>query len=43
MDLVDHKQVGPKEAYMKSVDKGGMVGMLKAKGDDVAFLNSMKE
>jgi len=43
IDLVDQKLVEPKEAYMKSVDKGGMVGMLKAKGHDVGFLNTMKE
>jgi len=43
IDLVDHKQVEPKEAYMKSVDKGGMAGLLKAKRHDTSFLDSMKE
>ena len=42
-DLVDARQVEPKEAYMKSVDKAGFIGMLKAKKHDVSFLDSMKE
>ena len=43
IDLVDARQVEPKEAYMKSVDKGGFLGLLKAKKHDVSFLDSMKE
>jgi twitching motility protein PilT len=43
IDLVDDKKVEPKEAYMKSVDKGGFLGLLKAKKYDVSFLDSMKE
>jgi len=43
IDLVDARQVEPKEAYMKSVDKGGFLGLLKAKKHDVGFLDSMKE
>jgi twitching motility protein PilT len=43
IDLVESKQVEPKEAYMKSVDKGGMAGLLKAKKFDTSFLESMKE
>jgi twitching motility protein PilT len=43
MDLVEQKLVEPKEAYMKSVDKGGMAGLLKAKKFDTSFLESMKE
>jgi twitching motility protein PilT len=43
IDLVDQKLVEPKEAYMKSVDKGGMAGLLKAKRYDVSFLETMKD
>jgi twitching motility protein PilT len=38
MELVDAKLVEPKEAYMKSVEKSGMVSALKAKRHDVSFL-----
>ncbi len=38
MELVDGKQVEPKEAYMKSVDKTGFAAGLKAKRHDVSFL-----
>jgi twitching motility protein PilT len=38
MELVDGKQVEPKEAYMKSVDKSGFAAGLKAKRHDVSFL-----
>jgi twitching motility protein PilT len=38
MELVDAKLVEPKEAYMKSVDKVGFAGALKAKRHDVSFL-----
>jgi TrmH family RNA methyltransferase len=38
MELVDSKQVEPKEAYMKSVDKAGFAAGLKAKRHDVSFL-----
>ncbi|MBI1809462.1 MAG: type IV pilus twitching motility protein PilT [Gemmatimonadetes bacterium] len=37
LDLVEQRLVEPKEAYMKSVDKGSFVAMLKAKGHDVSF------
>jgi twitching motility protein PilT len=43
IDLVDQKLVEPKEAYMKSVDKSGFAGLLKAKRHDTSFLDSMKE
>jgi twitching motility protein PilT len=43
IDLVDQKLVEPKEAYMKSVDKSGFAGLLKAKRHDTSFLESMKE
>ena len=43
IDLVDQKLVEPKEAYMKSVDKAGFAGLLKAKKHDVSFLEQMKE
>ena len=43
IDLVDQKLVEPKEAYMKSVDKSGFAGLLKAKRHDVSFLDTMKE
>jgi twitching motility protein PilT len=38
VELVDAKLVEPKEAYMKSVEKSGMVAALKAKRHDVSFL-----
>jgi twitching motility protein PilT len=38
MELVDGKLVEPKEAYMKSVEKQGMLAALKAKRYDVSFL-----
>jgi twitching motility protein PilT len=37
-DLVDAKLVEPKEAYMRSVEKAGMLAALKAKRHDVSFL-----
>jgi len=40
LDLVEQRLVEPKEAYMKSVDKGAFVNMLKAKGHDVSFQES---
>ena len=38
MDLVDTKQVEPKEAYMKSIDKVSFVNALRVKGHDTAFM-----
>jgi twitching motility protein PilT len=38
IELVDAKLVEPKEAYMKSVEKPGMLAALKAKRHDVSFL-----
>jgi twitching motility protein PilT len=38
MELVDAKLVEPKEAYMKSVEKQGILAALKAKRYDVSFL-----
>jgi hypothetical protein len=40
LGLVEQKLVEPKEAYMKSVDKGGFVNQLKAKGFDVSFVEA---
>ncbi|MEX2180833.1 MAG: type IV pilus twitching motility protein PilT [Gemmatimonadaceae bacterium] len=40
LDLVEKKLVGPKEAYMKSVDKASFVNSLKAKNFDVSFVES---
>jgi twitching motility protein PilT len=40
LDLVEKKLVEPKEAYMKSVDKGAFVNQLKAKGHDVSFVEA---
>ena len=37
---VDTGDVEPKEAYMKAVDKGGFVNMLKARNLDVSFAES---
>jgi twitching motility protein PilT len=38
MELVDGKQVEPKEAYMKAVEKAGFAAALKAKRHDTSFL-----
>jgi twitching motility protein PilT len=38
MELVDSRQVEPKEAYMKSVEKAGFAAALKAKRHDTSFL-----
>jgi twitching motility protein PilT len=38
IELVDGKMVEAKEAYMKSVEKAGMLAALKAKRHDVSFL-----
>jgi twitching motility protein PilT len=38
VELVDAKLVEAKEAYMKSVEKAGMLSALKAKRHDVSFL-----
>jgi twitching motility protein PilT len=38
MELVDTRQVEPKEAYMKSVEKTGFAAALKAKRHDTSFL-----
>ncbi len=38
MELVDGKQVEPREAYMKAVEKAGFAAALKAKRYDVSFL-----
>ncbi|WKW12687.1 type IV pilus twitching motility protein PilT [Pseudogemmatithrix spongiicola] len=40
LELVEKKLVEPKEAYMKSVDKGSFVNSLKAKGFDVSFVEA---
>ena len=37
LDLVDAKQVEPKEAYMKAIDKTGLVASLKTRGVEVEF------
>jgi twitching motility protein PilT len=38
LELVDTKQVEPKEAYMKAVEKTGFAAALKAKRHDTSFL-----
>lgn len=38
LELVEKKLVEPKEAYMKSVDKGSFVNQLKAKNIDTSFV-----
>jgi twitching motility protein PilT len=38
MELVDNRQVEPKEAYMKAVEKTGFAAALKAKRHDTGFL-----
>ncbi len=37
LELVDAKQVDPKEAYMKAIDKTGLVAALKTRGLEVEF------
>jgi twitching motility protein PilT len=37
MDLVDRKLVEPKEAWMKAVEKPGLMAAMKAKGHDISF------
>jgi twitching motility protein PilT len=39
VDLVDRNVIEPKEAYMKSVDKGGIQSALTAKGHSLSFLS----
>ncbi|HTL05452.1 MAG TPA: type IV pilus twitching motility protein PilT [Gemmatimonadales bacterium] len=38
MDLVQAGSIEPREAYIKSADKAGLLGSLKAKGVNTAFL-----
>ena len=40
MELVDSRQVEPKEAYMKAADKTTFVASLRAKGHDTSFLEA---
>ena len=40
LELVETKQIEPKEAWMRSVDKPSFVASLKAKGWDVSFAES---
>jgi twitching motility protein PilT len=37
IDLVETRQVEPKEAYMRAVDKATFVGMLRQRGHDTGF------
>ncbi len=40
LELVEQKLVEPKEAYMRSVDKGSFINSLKAKGYDTGFIDA---
>jgi twitching motility protein PilT len=40
LGLVEQRQVEPKEAYMKAVDKANFVNSLKAKGFDTSFVDA---
>ena len=42
LEVVNKKLVTPEDAWMKSVDKTGFEGMLKAKGHDLGFLKNME-
>jgi twitching motility protein PilT len=42
IDLVDAKQVDPKEAYMKSVEKMGFLQMLKSRSIDTSWLDGVE-
>jgi twitching motility protein PilT len=37
IELVDTKQVEPREAYLKATDKVGILNMLKQRGKDISF------
>src|SRR5881397_4277872 len=37
IELVEKKEISPDEAFMKSVEKAGLVSSLKAKGHKVTF------
>ena len=39
--LVKERKVEPKEAYIKSVDKSGLVGLLRSNGIDTGFLGEV--
>ncbi len=39
MELVDQKVIEPREAYLKSAEKGGLVTSLKQRGHSTAFLD----
>jgi twitching motility protein PilT len=41
MDLVRRKQVDPKEAYIKAVDKTSLLGLFKGQGVDTSFLTEI--
>ncbi len=38
LELVDSKQVEPKDAYVKAIDKTGFSSQLRARGHDVSFI-----
>ncbi len=40
IELVESKQVEPKEAYLKATDKVGIINMLKQRGKDVSFADA---
>jgi twitching motility protein PilT len=42
IDLVDGKQVEPKEAYMKAIDKTNFAAMLRTRNHDVSFLDMVE-
>jgi hypothetical protein len=37
LELVEKKEIAPDEAYMKSVEKAGLVTALKARGHKLSF------
>ncbi len=41
IELVDKKQVEPREAYLKAVEKMGFANMLKQRGHDVSWLEML--
>ena len=43
LDLVERNLVEPKEAWMKSVEKGSFLAALKAKGVDTSFADGEKD
>jgi twitching motility protein PilT len=40
MELIESKQVEPRDAYIKAIDKTGLAAQLRARGHDSSFLEN---